>query len=204
MNIDDLKLQNLIRESVNNILFESQGLKSRKVYDAFQEYGGLHSTVKHKGQPKKPFSWVDLHNITDNDVIGIFDGQELRNITNNSNLNDWAKENGYNIERGDLVEPLRLGDGQHYLTVIVRNADFEKSNREDGWKNYYNKTNVRRKNRLYPDDEYYPMTPKGNAAKWLRTNPYFKNKADGWSNDARREKAINYAKQGKDAWGNRL
>lgn len=30
MNIDDLKLQNLIRESVNNILFESQGVEIKE------------------------------------------------------------------------------------------------------------------------------------------------------------------------------
>ena len=93
-----------------------------------------------------------------------------------------------------------MNDRNHYLVYVDRNAEFEHSGREGGWKDYYDKTEKRRKSRIGVD-QYNAMTPKGRAAKELRTNPYFRTKQGGWKDDSIRQNAIDNARQGKDAWG---
>lgn len=195
------RLENIIRESLGRILKEARGLNSQKLYDIFQQYGG------------KLGNYVssDLHNLTDDDIIGVLTRDELyqiqkghnhdhgKYITNNG-LDIWAEENGYNLDKGDTVSYLQLNDRNHYLIYVDRNAEFEHSGREGGWKDYYDKTEKRRKSRI-GIDQYNAMTPKGRAAKELRTNPYFRTKQGYWKDDSIRQNAIDNARQGKDAWG---
>lgn len=179
----------------------AQGLKSQKLYDIFQQYGGKFNK----------FVDTDLHNLTDDDIIGVLDYKQLSDIQNghdsdhgkyitNNGLDIWARENGYALEKGDIVSYLRLKDGKHYMIYINRNAGFENSGREGGWKDYYDKTNDRQKSRVGVD-QYNAMTPKGRAAKELRNNPYFRTRQGGWKDDNLRRTAIDNARQGKDAWG---
>lgn len=204
INLNENNIRNIIRESLNKIITEAQGLKSQKLYDIFQEYGG------------KADYYVssDLHNITDDDIIGVMERNEIMRIqqghtldhgkwTENNGLDLWAMDNGYNLQRGDVVSYLQLGDRKHYVVYIDRNAKFERSGREDGWKQYYDKKEQRRKSKIGVD-QYNAMTPKGKAAKELRTNPFFRTKEGGWKDDNRRKTAMDNAKQGKDAWGNQL
>lgn len=194
-------LENIIRESLNRMLTEAQGFKSQKLYDIFQQYGGK----------RDKFVTTDLHNLTDDNIIGVLTYSELdeiqkghdqdhgRYMTNNG-LNIWAKENGYKLDNGDEVCYLRLGDAKHVMIYIARNAEFEHSGRDGGWKDYYDKTEKRRKSQI-GIDQYHAMTPKARAAKELRTNPYFRTKQGGWKDDKLRKTAIDNARQGKDAWG---
>ena len=194
-------IENIIRESLNRMLKEAQGLNSQKLYDIFQQYGGK---LDH-------YVSSDLHNLTDDDIIGVLSYDELHQILRghnqdhgkyitNNGLDIWAEENGYNLDKGDKVSYLQLNDRNHYLVYVDRNAEFEHSGREGGWKDYYDKTEKRRKSRIGVD-QYNAMTPKGRAAKELRTNPYFRTKQGGWKDDSIRQNAIDNARQGKDAWG---
>lgn len=51
-----------------------------------------------------------------------------------------------------------------YLIYIEKNAEFEHSGREGGYKDYYNKREERRRSRNYDGaKEYFPMTDRGKA-----------------------------------------
>ena len=201
ININKTQIENIIRESLNRMLTEAQGLKSQKLYDIFQRYGGKMDL----------FVTTDLHNLTDDEIIGVLTYRELddilkghdqdhgKYITNNG-LDLWAKDNGYQLEKGDKVCYLRLKDGNHFLIYLERNAEFEHSGREGGWKDYYDKTNKRAKSKI-GTDRYNAMTPRGRAAKELRTNPCFRTKQGGWKDNELRKTAIDNARKGKDAWG---
>lgn len=113
-------IENIIRESLDRILKEAQGLNSQKLYDIFQQYGGkLDYYVS-----------SDLHNLTDDDIIGVLTYDELRQIQKghnqdhgeyitNNGLDKWAEENGYNLDKGDIVSYLQLNDRNHYLVYIL-------------------------------------------------------------------------------------
>ena len=126
-------IENIIRESLDRILKEAQGLNSQKLYDIFQQYGGkLNRYVS-----------SDLHNLTDDDIIGVLTYDELRQIQKghnqdhgeyitNNGLDNWAEENGYSLNKGDIVSYLQLNDRKHYAVYIDRNAECKPSVHEGG------------------------------------------------------------------------
>lgn len=182
MKLNKSFINKVIEETVNNTLLEAQGIRSKKIYDTIKSHGGFSKDdIEHYS--------VDLHNLTDNEFIGIIPSyHELRKIQNghtvdhgrwadNYGLDKWAKENGYDIKSGDRVEAISLRDGT-YLAVIVRN-EMLIPGREDGWKKFYDKRTERERNRRADGQRDYVW--KNKDAEFNFHNPWFKD----WSQEDR-------------------
>jgi hypothetical protein len=210
MLLKESQLRGIIREAILEYIAEAQGIQSKKIYDIIQQHGGL-------AKDDIRYKICDLHNLADQDVVGVISFQQLSNIQNQQRkidhgkwiegfgLKDYAIKKGFNLRPQDDAERIKLNDG-NYLIVILRNGRFDMVGRShqtnDGWKNYYDKTEARRKNqRADGRNEYIPTTPVSKAAQELRKNPYFRSKEDGWADNNVRRNAINYARQGKNRWG---
>ena len=220
-NLLESVVRKVVNESLSEIdltnLNESKSIKSGKLQKIFSEHGGLWKDNLSRGRHVRNYAATDFHNMSDADVLGVINKEQLDNIqrghtidhwrwADNKGLDIWAKENGVNLERGDRVEYEKLGDGM-YLVYVERNAEFEHSGREGGFKDFYNKKEERRVNGRH--DGFEPMSDKAKAARDLRHNPYFwghkngemRDPQSGWSNPERRKEAFDNAKVGKDVWG---
>ena len=154
---------------------ESRGIRSKKIYNAYKQYGGWDKNdCEH--------SVCDVHELTDDDVIGVLPNDEIRKIQaghnvdhgrwiDNWGLDKWAKEEGYNIIPGDRVDAIKLGDGKHSLVVITRNASLYKD-RQDGWRKHWDKVENRERNRRLDGKNQYFW--KNKKAEDIFHNPWFK------------------------------
>jgi hypothetical protein len=196
-------------------LDEAKSIKSKKLQDIFRQHGGL---KKHRfNYHTRTYATTDLHNMQDNNILGVINREQLRQIqsghdvdhwrwADNYGLDHWAKNKGVELQRGDRVESLELADGM-FLIYVERNAEFEHSGREGGFKDFYNKRQNREKSQRKTRD-FNGMTPTAKAARELRNNPYFwADKGDkskmqtGWANPDVRKKAMDNARKGLDAHG---
>lgn len=214
-------IQESVMKAVENILTESPSLKSRKLQAIFKEHGGLYKDIYLRGRHTKNYVNTDLHNMRDEDILGVMSQEEINQLqkghdvdhwrwADNFGLDVWAKNNGVQLKQGDRIETEKLADGM-FLVFLEHNAEFEHSGRNgEGYESFFNKREMRRKNSNHDGkNEYVPMTPKSKAAHDLRTNPYFraasqgtlKDRQSGWNDPNRRKQAMQNAHQGKDVWG---
>jgi hypothetical protein len=215
--LQDSILEGLVREVVSDLLSEARSIKSSKLSDILKSHGGLYKDVLSRGRHVKNYAGTDLHGMEDSQILGVLSPSQVRDIqsghtvdhwrwSDNYGLDIWAKENGVKLDKGDRVETLKLGDGS-YLVYVERNAEFEHSGREGGFKDYYLKRKEREKNR--PSDGYVAPSGRGKAVRDLRQNPYYwdgKNgtlhdRNSGWTDASRRKEVMDYAKSGKDQFG---
>ena len=174
VNIDRI-VKEVINKTCDGIICESQGLSSMKIYNAIKQHGGIvKDDIYHR--------MVDLHNLTDDEFIGIIPSfKELKSIqdghtvdhwrwADNYGLDKWAKDNGVALDRGDRVEAIGLNDGS-YMAVIVRNEELAQG-RDDGWKNFHDKRTQREKNQRSDGSKNYIWKNKEAYGIW--TNPWFK------------------------------
>ena len=146
------KLHNIIYECVKNILDEKRkhkhpGLKSKKLFDLIKPYGGFskNSTLQASS---------DVHNITDEDVIGVFSREDIKKAEQTTigkgryrdelGLNAWAQTMGYEIIPGDAVMALPLNRSNDFVVVIVRNMHQANGRDGEGWDKYNTKREERR------------------------------------------------------------
>lgn len=206
--LTESELKNVIGNIVHEIISEAKSIKSKKLQDILSKHGGLYKSQHTKGRHFRNYVIADFHNMSDDDVIGVMDYKQIQDIQYNyGSLYKWAKENNYPVSVYDDVDSEKLGDG-NYLIIIYKNAKFESSKQEGGWKDVYDKREKRRRSNR--NDDFQAMTPKGKAARELRTTvPYywaakrgeFKDPQSGWTNPERRKQAMDFIRQGKDAWG---
>lgn len=141
MILNEQRLHNIILESINTVLSEARGIKSKKLYDIMQQYGGFDKTGFH--------GVYDVHNMTDDNIIGVIDHRQLQDAErtvigqgryrDENGLNAWAQKMGYKIVPGDGVVAMRLRDGEHYVMAIVPNL-YQAVNRQgEGWDSTHNK-----------------------------------------------------------------
>lgn len=129
-----------------------QGLSSKKLFQLAKIHGGF--------AEKKPSFY--LHDITDEDVIGVVEGAEL-DFLKKSFLDkriQWAQKQGYTVNKGDNVEVIPLKDFT-WIAIIERGGNL-------GDKDYLhtkigNLKNDRYKNTLNRGDRQYQWTDTG---KW--------------------------------------
>lgn len=197
-------------------LNEAKSIKSDKLQKIFSEHGGLKKSVYSRGVHTRNYVSSDFHNMSDDDILGVITRDQLNSIqserdvdhwrwADNYGLDIWAKENGVKLERGDRVECEELDDGM-FVVYVERNAEFEHSGRDGGFKDFYNKQEERRKNRY---NGFEPMSDKAKAARDLRNNPFYwahkhgemRDPQSGWSNPDRRKDAFDNARGGRDPWG---
>lgn len=127
----------------NDMINEAQGLKSKKLYDIFKQYG-REFIAKHYDSSEA----MDLHNVTDNDVVGVFKAGQLPK--NEGEEKKWVAQMGFDIDVADGIRNIKLGktseDGQIlYAVVINRNANFDRVSveKDGGFKDYVDKKNLR-------------------------------------------------------------
>lgn len=184
-----VNIDRIIKEEINKvfkgIISEAQGLSSMKIYNAIKQHGGIaKDDIYHRT--------VDLHNLTDDDFIGIIPSfRDLKAIqdghtvdhwrwADNYGLDKWATKNGVALDRGDRVEAIELNDGS-YMAVIVRNEELI-SGRDDGWRNFHDKRTQREKNQR--DDGSKAYIWKNKRAYDILHNPYFKEWPKEYQDDA--------------------
>ena len=89
-----------------------QGLKSMKLFNIIKQHGGF--------EEKTPSFY--LHDMTDDDVIGVLPEDDLQKLMkmNISDRNNYAIQHGFKINRGDTMEIIPLKDWT-WVGVIERN-----------------------------------------------------------------------------------
>ena len=129
-----------------------QGLKSKKLFDIIKSHGGF--------AEKTPSFY--LHDMSDDDVIGIVGGSDL-DFLKKSHLNkriEWAKQHGYIINTGDNVEVVPLKDNT-WVALIERGGNL--GNKEYLQSKIGDLKNKRHKNTLNRGDRNYQWSDTG---KW--------------------------------------
>ena len=94
-------------------IYESkQGLKSMKLFNIIKQHGGF--------EEKTPSFY--LHDMTDDDVIGVLPEDDLQKLMNMhvSDRNKYAIQHGFKINKGDTMEIIPLKDWT-WVGVIERN-----------------------------------------------------------------------------------
>lgn len=126
-------------------LTESQGLKSQKLFSIFKKYG-----KKNKYSSAR----MDLHNITDDDVIGVFTIHDMPENDEGKAAIAWANSKGYHMNPNDGLTFIELAehiDGNIiYAVVINRNARFDSypdGKYNGGFKDYSLKRQKRDRNK---------------------------------------------------------
>lgn len=160
---------------------EARGLKSKKLYDIFKEYGRPF-IAKHYDSSEA----MDLHNVKDEDVVGVFSASELPKTEREER--NWIISNGYALNKEDGFRNIELGklaaDGQIlYVVVINRNAFFDvyKSKNDSGFKGYVNKKTERSVDKKFDGAKEYQWKDGGEAKHYKIDNPFYKS----WSKDAK-------------------
>lgn len=129
-----------------------QGLSSKKLFQLAKIHGGF--------AEKTPSFY--LHDITDEDVIGVVEGAEL-DFLKKSFLDkrvQWAQKQGYTVNKGDNVEVIPLKDFT-WVAIIERGGNL--GNKDYLHTKIGNLKNDRYKNTLNRGDRQYQWTDTG---KW--------------------------------------
>lgn len=188
--LSESELHNIIKECVVATLSEARGINSQKLYNIVQQHGGIKSNQ----------GIFDIHNLTDDDIIGVFNWDELRNI-NNKGIRKYAEEHGIALGIADMLDTIELNDHTYILAklrggnfdTISKTANASREKLPGDFELLHNKTNERRKNR-YPRKGDYVWNNKD--AEELFNNPFFR-KGDGNWTSQRKQQAVNNVKNGK-------
>lgn len=173
--INEEIIRQIVAESLSDMLSESkQGLQSQKLFDIFKEYG----------RTGKFGHWtssegMDLHNVKDEDVVGVFSYNEAGK--NEGEDIKFAKRHGYDLGPTDSIRRIDLkklddNGNKQFAMVINRNANFDRRDNapEGGFKDLVAKQNQRFKNR-YPDGgKFYQWKNGNNISSLVFQNPYYK------------------------------
>jgi hypothetical protein len=113
--INENHIRKIVSETLYDILNESRGLNSMKLYQIAKEHGGL--------KPRYYTSTRYFNELTDNDVIGIVEKPELNRYENASwpIKAKWANEKGYKVNRGDNVDFIPMAD-YTWVAIIERGS----------------------------------------------------------------------------------
>lgn len=174
--------KNMMDKSWNkkkNRLEESQGLKSKKLFDIFKKYGRAY---------KDSSEAMDLHNVTDDDVIGVFTSHDMPEYDEGKAAMAWANSKGYHMNLNDGLRFIELAkhiDGYIiYVVVINRNARYDSypdDKYNGGFKDYSLKQQQRKRNRVQDGSKEYQW--KDNDFPWLSLkNPFYKE----WSPESKK------------------
>jgi len=167
-------------------LEESQGLRSQKLFDIFKKYGRAY---------KDSSEAMDLHNATDNDVIGVFTSHDMPEYDEGKSAMAWANSKGYHMNPNDGLRFIELAKQINgdiiYAVVINRNANYDSypdGKYNGGFKDYSLKKQQREKNKVQDGTKDYQWKDNDLPNMTFR-NPYYKN----WSPESK-EKMKNIIK----------
>lgn len=160
-------------------LKESQGLKSKKLFDIFKKYGR-----KYKDSSEA----MDLHNATDEDVVGVFTSHEMPEYDEGKAAIAWANSKGFHMNPNDGLRFIELAKQINgniiYAVVINRNARYDSypdGERNGGFKDYSLKKQQRERNRVKDGSKNYQWKDNDFPHMSLR-NPFYKD----WSPESKK------------------
>lgn len=173
-NLNESYIDNIITECIHNILSESKGIKSQKLYDIVQQHGGIRSN-----------GIFDVHNLTDDDVIGVVTYSQWVNIAKNG-IRNFAQKNNIELGIADTLDTIELKDDKYVLCRlrgghydrISKQANAERK-KESGDFEPYVKKRVEREFNRYPRKTDYVWNNKD--AEELFHNPFFKKGEGNWT-----------------------
>lgn len=188
-------LYEIIKESVSNILSESKGIKSKKLYDISQTHGGIESNR----------GIFDIHNLNDNDVIGVVKYSEWRNIVANG-IKNFAQKHNIELGISDTLDVIPLKDGNYVICklrgghydMIGKKPNAERERQNGDFENLVKKKLEREYNR-YPRRGDYVWNNKD--AEELFHNPYFRKGEGNWTPE-RKLQAMNNIRSSKKWFDN--
>lgn len=128
--------------TLNVRLHESRSIKSQKLAQIIKKYGGINRNMYGYNEHKPYNRVVDIHNITDDDIIGVFPIN-----TTTRQAYDIAKKNGLTYNPGDSIEWVRLQNDQSMALFCIQRGG---NNPQSA---YNQKVNAREKERRKPDGE---------------------------------------------------
>lgn len=202
-------LHNIVKESVNKIIKEcvineKRNIKSKKLYDILQQHSGVD---KYPGQHYNSVACLDFHNMTDDDIIGVFDYKDIYTLNDEISSKDFLNKYNINLGSVDELDRVKLGDGK-YLLAILRGGKFDRRPKrpeeeiKDGdFEKRYKKQEKRRHNRPNTYQDNYKW--ENEKAEDLFRNPYWRNKSGSWSDPKNYKRAFNNVKNGKHFWDDR-
>lgn len=197
-------LHNIIKESVNKVINscvinEKRNIKSKKLYDILQQHGGFHHN---------DYSNLDFHNMTDDDIIGVFDYKDIKDLNDDCPSRSQDFLDRYNIKLGsaDCLDRAKLGDSK-YLLAILRGGKFDRRPKrpeeeiKDGdFEKRYKKQKKRRYNRPNTYKDMYKW--ENEKAEDLFRNPYWREKSGSWSDPKNYKRAMDNVRNGRHFWDN--
>lgn len=168
------------RKKRRDSIKESQGLRSGKLFDIFRKYGRAN---------KDSSEGMDLHNVSDDDVIGVFASSEIPSRDEGKTAAAWASSKGYEMNPNDglrfieLRQPINGNVG--YAVVINRNARYDsypEGKHNGGFKDYALKRQERDRRRVQDGTKTYQWKDNDFYNLGLK-NPYYKD----WSPESKRD-----------------
>lgn len=175
----------------NTEINESKSIKSKKLLSILKMHGGF----------KKQAPWMhknylitnaDIHNIEDNNVIGVVDYHRLQKT-----ITTIKQKHLYGFVNGDDIDYVELNDGK-FLLLIVKNAHYynDRMNEPNTFKDLWNKTQKREQNKPFrgKHNDYYRWKSK-DAEDLMFNNPYYKEWDENTKNYYREKIKNDYKKQ---------
>lgn len=162
-----------------SIVKEGKSINSKKLLNILQKHGGIEKQTPwlHKNYP---MTNADLHNISDENVIGVVDYSDLERVRK-----DIRQNKQYGFVPGDDIDYVKLGDGK-FVLLLVKNANYYKDrmNEPNTFKDLFDKKQERDKNKPFKGkhNDFYRWRSK-DAQDLAFNNPYYSK----WSNDAKQQ-----------------
>jgi len=169
--------KDMMKKSWQGNVNEARGLKSQKLFDIFKKYGR-----KYKNSSEA----MDLHNATDDDVIGIFTSHDMPEYDEGKSAIAWANSKGYHMNPNDGLRFIELAKRINgdiiYAVVINRNANYDSypdGKYNGGFKDYSLKKQQRERNKTQNGSERYIWKNNNDYWNLMAQNPWYKNWSDG-------------------------
>ena len=175
----------------NTEINESKSIKSKKLLSILKMHGGF----------KKQAPWMhknylitnaDIHNIEDNNVIGVVDYHRLQKT-----ITTIKQKHLYGFVNGDDIDYVELNDGK-FVLLIVKNAHYynDRMDEPNTFKDLFNKTQKRERDKPFKGkhNNYYRWKST-DAEDLMFNNPYYKEWNENTKNYYREKIKNDYKKQ---------
>lgn len=169
--------KDMMKKSWQGNVNEARGLKSQKLFDIFKKYGR-----KYKDSSEA----MDLHNATDDDVIGVFTSHDMPEYDEGKSAIAWANSKGYHMNPNDGLRFIELAKHINgdiiYAVVINRNANYDSypdGKYNGGFKDYFLKKQQREINRSQDGSNQYMWKNNNDYWRLMAQNPWYKDWSDG-------------------------
>ena len=151
--------------------------------ELLKAHGGFYEDTWQKGRKTNGdirMTNADLHNITDDQVIGVVEYDDI-----NSTIRNIVNDNLFGYIKGDNIDYLPLNDGQYLLLRVINAEEYPSRDGESGeFRQLFDKKQERENNKPFrgKHNKYYRWSSK-DAEDLAFKNPYYKN----WSNAKKEE-----------------